>query len=615
FLSIAKTHNLRKKAADLLYYIDDQKLDYYPTIADSLKRASSINNYSLFPALENGLFAFYNANGAEIIPPTFSTISDRYRCDVPEDDWLYLESNGAGTVTTKEGVEILTQVESYENLGDGIALVCRNGIRSVYHKSGFSLLENVENAEVAGAQFLKVKRNGKWGLYSFLGVQLLEHAFDDVYPLGNFWVFEKNERLAISVSEQFLPSTGKEEMEFIFKYDDVELVSADLILVFAEDEECMFGSSMKNLVPCGNHQIYPEESGYYLKTATGYKLYNDANKSVYDFEYPYVTSNKGWMTMRTSEDWILLPKSDRLIPSRSYDSVKLVNDFAALLFKGDTTRIMFQSGKTIDLKKDQLVANTPIRDDITIVSDQQVVSLFDATGSRLFRNTCDKAYLISDTLVVAVKDEKQGLFDLKGEELLPVKYDALTLKNDLTQTLINGKIGAYDPATGSLIPAKFEASLEKIGGLFLASSEGKLGVIDPGGKTVLDFQYDQINYWNDTSYLVKENDFFHLLTREGEKAFTAYQNVKRLVPDNTSDLYTFNIDGKFGLMSSSRGYILEPVYSDIVAIQNLDKLVLFADQHLAKAGYHVVSYMDENGALLLSKAYKSDTFEKVYCPD
>ncbi len=41
--------------------------------------------------------------------------------------------------------------------------------------------------------------------------------------------------------------------------------------------------------------------------------------------------------------------------------------------------------------------------------------------------------------------------------------------------------------------------------------------------------------------------------------------------------------------------------------------MIFADQHLDKAGFHVVSYVNEIGKLILSKAYTLEEFEDILC--
>ena len=105
----------------------------------------------------------------------------------------------------------------------------------------------------------------------------------------------------------------------------------------------------------GDHQINPDPSGWYIKSDEGYQLYDRDEQELMDEVHPYLETNAGWLALKTTEDWMLLPRNRELQPSRGYDSLKLVNDHAVLTMQRSGKQLLFSSGVSVPLGIDYTV--------------------------------------------------------------------------------------------------------------------------------------------------------------------------------------------------------------------------------------------------------------------
>ena len=93
------------------------------------------------------------------------------------------------------------------------------------------------------------------------------------------------------------------------------------------------------------------------------------------------------------------------------------------------------------------------------------------------------------------------------------------------------------------------------------------------------------------------------------------EKLELLVEKDKERVFKFVQKGKFGLMSDQSGVLLKAEYSDIFNIGPKENPLFFADQHLSNAGFHVVSYVDDQGKLVFSKAYNKEEFDRILCED
>ena len=255
------------------------------------------------------------------------------------------------------------------------------------------------------------------GLITYLGIQIAELKYEDIYKEGVFWVFKRDGLLAVYTEELILEEIEDRGLSLEFKFDDIEPVNQNMLIGFRDDRECLLDSTLNFLVPWGEYEIHPEESGWYLKSDAGYQLYNSLDSLVINKVFPYIESNKGWLALKMETDWLLLPKIQSIQPSREYDSIKLINDYAALLIKEDVKELLFRSGDRINIET-ELVRTFPNRPEIVSLTDKDQTRLFNPNGKLILEGTFDKISFVNDSLFKVEIKKKQGLKHINGDWIL-----------------------------------------------------------------------------------------------------------------------------------------------------------------------------------------------------
>ncbi len=615
FIQLASSASLKKKAADVIYYSSSTDYGQLHKDADSIQRVISLQETELYPVIQNGLFGFYDKQGQLKINHRYHGIAERCKCELTQDDWVFVNSENDGIVLTKDGQQVLQNVDDYRSISRATGLVKQNDSWYLFHKSGFRILESpVEDAEVIDNRWIKVKIGNKWGLVSFMGYNVAESIYDDIYKIESFWVFEKDGRLAVYTKDLILEEIEDRGVSLEFKFDDIELVDDNVLIGFRDERECLLDSTLNFLIPWGDYEIYPEASGWYLKSAAGYLLYNETEADLMDRYFPYLESNEGWLALMTEKDWILVPKTEGLSPSFSYDSIKLVNKHTVVLVKDNKTSLLFTSGEEIPLREKQIITfqNRP---EYISLSEASTTYIFNKNGDEVISGKFENTVFLNDSLIRVQVKGKQGLIHANGDWVLNPVFDAIDEKDGLVLTLIDGKIGCYDPQINELIRTGYEARIERIGEFYLAKKDGKYGVINHVKEEIISFAYDELKVWNDTSYLVRRGNEFQIINTEENPLYDPIESLRLLTSNNHHSIYRFIKNGKYGLLSTQYGELLNAEFTDIFNIGSDEEPLIFADQHLDKAGFHVVSYVNETGDLVLSKAYTREEFDRILCDD
>ena len=157
--------------------------------------------------------------------------------------------------------------------------------------------------------------------------------------------------------------------------------------------------------------------------------------------------------------------------------------------------------------------------------------------------------------------------------------------------------------------------VEKVGPGYKVRRDGKVGLINANADPLLDFKFDGIEEWNDTSFLVINEGARAIVTLQEDTLMHNITQLELLVDRDQERIFKFVQNGRFGLLSDREGVLLNPEYTDIFNVGPQDNPLFFADQHLSNAGFHVVSYVDDQGELVFAKAYNKQEFDRILCDD
>ncbi|MEO1254450.1 MAG: hypothetical protein AAFY41_06135, partial [Bacteroidota bacterium] len=413
FIAFSQIPSLKKKATDICFFLDQFNSSI---INDSIQSVRKLEQIALVPTVEDNHIHFYDTSGViQIKHPFFSVPSD-YKCQLVKDEWVFSNtSDTGGMITTKDGRIIIREAQDYRDLEAGIAMVMQNSEWWLYHKSGFKILEKpIQEATTIDKKWIKIQQNNQWGLVSFLGLPIAETRFDEIYKEGIFWVFERNGLKAVYTEDLILKEVEERGLSLEFKFDDIELVNKYSFIGFRDNRECLLDSTLNFLIPWGTYEIFPENSGWYLKSDRGYKLYNETEDEVVDNYYSHLETNAGWLAIKTDEDWMLLSRKNDALLKRGYDSIKLINDHAALLIKNEQSELYFLSGETIpvDGRKVQTFLSQP---DYLSISDEKTNTLYNQNGNALISGKFEDVRFLNDTLLRVKIRKKYGLAHVNGD--------------------------------------------------------------------------------------------------------------------------------------------------------------------------------------------------------
>ncbi|MDR0434217.1 MAG: WG repeat-containing protein, partial [Gracilibacteraceae bacterium] len=165
---------------------------------------------------------------------------------------------------------------------------------------------------------------------------------------------------------------------------------------------------------------------------------------------------------------------------------------------------------------------------------------------------------------------QSGLYTVSGseaEELLPCVYDDINGyyrqgQNMWVRLKKDGKYGLYDISRQEiLLECIYDEEIKVIpNGRFIVKENGKYGVINNNGQTVVDFAYDYLANINLTQYLVKKDGQYKIIDQN--------QNTVRNYTYTKMEFFADNLavawDGAhYGVVDTSDRTVLSFVYDEI----------------------------------------------------
>jgi hypothetical protein len=169
-----------------------------------------------------------------------------------------------------------------------------------------------------------------------------------------------------------------------------------------------------------------------------------------------------------------------------------------------------------------------------------------------------------------------------------------------------------------LIKPQYEKNINRYNKVFLtAFKEGYFGFIDGQNKPAGKFEFQEIQYWNDSLAWVKKNDLWALMDVFGKKIVLADVRQFTLIRDAPDEkLAIVRQKDFYGALSSTRGVVIPISFTDLVNIGSREEPLYFTEKHVSEASIFVVIYYDKNGKFLRREVYEDvENYERIYCTD
>jgi hypothetical protein len=210
--------------------------------------------------------------------------------------------------------------------------------------------------------------------------------------------------------------------------------------------------------------------------------------------------------------------------------------------------------------------------------------------------------------------EKQGLIDDKNKIILKPEYDAILFSNGIFTLLKDRKFGTYNPVTKKLLKPTFETNLVNYNQEWIIGrKDNKLALINPEQTSKPTFEFEEINYWTDSTAQVKVN---------GKKGLYAIFN-KEIILDNigsfqiidgskTERLAIFSQNNLYGVIGSLSGIILKPEFEELTFLP-VNNTVIFIGMKSTSGKEVEITYLNRDGKSIKKLKTDIDTGYSILC--
>ena len=184
-----------------------------------------------------------------------------------------------------------------------------------------------------------------------------------------------------------------------------------------------------------------------------------------------------------------------------------------------------------------------------------------------------------------------GLSDTSGHELLKPQFDGIANYTDGYVSLLkNKKFGIYNKNLRMNVSPVYDRLLKPYNDKYMiAFKSNGYGLIDDKGNTISEFEYDDIKYWNDTSLLGLKQGLWNIVDLQTKDVLLDEIRDFDFLAEQDEMIMLFRKEEKFGVVSNTKGLIIEPTFNDILNLGSLEEPVYFTENS------HFTSYCYQDG--------------------
>ncbi len=484
---------------------------------------------------------------------------------------------------------------------------------------------NLVNIEEKDVTYFLLEKEGKFGVIDREGNTVIEPKYakiDIPNPTKDVFIcledIEKTNYKALNSKGETLFSN----------YDSVSAIMLNELSSYVPYEKTVL--------------VYKEAGKYGIMDFTGKKI-TDANfEKISGVEY-----KEGFLKVKKNGEYGVINILGKTVIPANYDDIKsdgYYSESAKYSASGFILRTKTDSGYKygyannvgnilIESMYDALERVNEIEDEkniYLIYSNKGKMGVLE-NKKELFSQTYDEIEYDSSSKMFIVNDEeKYGVFNMEGKEVLPVEYDSISFGGDYINTEKDGEKKIFD-LTGNVVNTEFishkkvndnysividssgkynivDSSNKKLlaedyiyidefaNNLFIATNDNSTGIIDGSGKVVVNFEYSSIQKINDTELLQaisndkttniilpngkvqkglenasidKEANYIKMYTENDVKYFDLSGNettYQNLVPNQS--LYASKKDGKWGFVNAAGETVVNYEYSMVTEFSN-----------------------------------------------
>jgi len=592
----------------------EHSLPLPPQVGDSLRAASEQRFW--VPFLKNERFGFMDENGAEAMPARFETLRES-RCGPLTRDFF---STSAGLYLRSGKLLWRGEPDEVRELSHGFVLVKAGACVQVLNKGfPFPLTDCLADVRVVANRFLAVQKAGMWGVYAFNGRSLLPHVYREVASIDDVMVLVRNQKKILV--------TANEVSKVLQGLPLAETQVFDEVSAWGEGHLLVRNGALEGVLTADLTFLIPLQRQLLRKTSFGFVAQRDMKLTPSGLSPTLDTQL--FDQVRPLGEWVALAQGDNLrlwhVPSKKMadeqlDSLWLEknllfssrNDSIHLYVRGSRlTSFHWQTELQFIKSADSLV--------YFFLTDKKKKLVYQAaTGALQFSIDCETLEHAGGGRFVFAKGGKKGLVSDRGKMLLPPQYTTMVRTADNHLALLkDGRFGLYNLATGQLIEAGYQRNLLPYApNIVTAYRDGKYGFISASQQALSAFDFDEIVHWTDSSALVRRNLMWQVFDiYPGKTRVTGIRSFQFLKNTPAEKIIRWQKDNFVGVMSSTRGTVIPPTFTEILNLGTDQKHLYFTEKEIEEAGIFVVIYYNADGKFIRKQVYEAEEYEKIYCDE
>ena len=587
---------------------------------DSIRLVYEREKEIWLPFFEEGFYGFLNTDGSVVEIPKYRMISEPYYCGGIESDLLWVDRS----VVNRQFYPIVPVLEydQWTNLGHGTFTVQRSNGLEIWHKSGKRITNHLfDTVQLLSNHFIVGKRDGFVGIYSFLGRKLWKGKADKVICKGRFIIFEKEGKIAVATLNDIAQQATSDQLNLRYILDDTELITENLLLVFSGDEEGLMASDGSYKINIGQHTIYSLDQYTIVRKEKGFELYDQDFEPLYDQLLEDAVFKNRILAVKKQGLWAFTHTSRPGKLLFYYDSVRLMGEKFILLRRDENLWANFDNDTLIQISyADHIRVISSVTQDeveyLMVKDDKDRQYIFNERGKLIIEGDFDAISPLGEQYIVVEIKSKKGLYYYDGTLISKPVFDAIgNEQNGFVNVLKSGKFGLINHEKGINISPDYEKMLRPYNEKWLiATKKGKRGLIDHQGKTVLDYEFDNIEHWNDSLAIVQmegEKHFYEI----GEKKIDerSILKIQPIAEDNEGIAYRVVFGNNEGIYHNTRGPVIKATFNIIKNLGSYRKPLYFAEKYVDEAEFYVVIYYDKVGTIVRKQVFSNEEYDLIYC--
>lgn len=620
FLSRYPRSSIATRARDILYFLmRERNLDRPISFDnDSLRLMDARNNGYWIPFYKNGLYGFMNDDGAEVVEAKFQSIDPTYLCGDIKTDFVV---TSAGVYSRNGALLIRDTPKSTVDLGYGFLKIDKGGCVSVMHQSGFSMsAECLEDAKVVADQFMAIKQKGKWGLNAFNQRILVTPRYDDVTQVDKVLVLKRYGKNILVKASQ-VASVLQVPLDESLVFDQVRAWGEGNIWVKNGVLEGVVTQSLEFLIPLDRQVLTKTSFGFTRKKDL--KVQSAGLAAAVDEQtFDGIRDYGDWVVLKNNTTSRLYRVPQQRLFTQEFDSLWINNKVAFGVSK-DSLMVFTGTGKLGSFERSAPMTFFRGADSTVYfwVPEKKNKVVYEASqGKKLFVSDFEAIESLAPEIFLVSKKNrkgvvKKGLYRRDGKVLLSAEYDAiLPTQNGNVSLLQDRKFGLFNLKTQRLIKPEYDRNLVPYGDRFLVAHKGGYGFITTASEPISDFEFDDIQYWNDSSAWVKKDMSWSIYSIKDRRIVLSKVRKFQPISKTTGEtIVKVQKENYFGVVSNRRGIIVSPTFTDVVNLGSDEKPFYFTEKRVEEAGIYVIIYYNDRGVLVRKQVLEDTEYEKIYC--